>query len=475
MDLVHLAVILGALAFLIIMAYRGHSVILMAPIAAALAVVLTEPSNVLPVYTNLFMVRMAFFVQNYFPIFMLGALFGKMMEISGFAKSIASAVVKLVGAKFTIMAIVLVGAILTYGGVSMFVAVFAVYPFAAEMFRQSEIPKRLIPATIGLGVFAFTMDAMPGTPQIQNIIPTTFFGTTAFAAPILGIFGSLFVFVVGMIYLEWRRRTAQAAGEGYGENHLNEPVVTTTTDKLVHPLVAALPLVIVWVSNLVFTNTLPSIFPAVVEFQNTSVPATNADPASLITTVTVASSVATWALIIGLVLGILTIAAIAFKQIGPSFAPSSKDAVAGSLLANLNTASEFGFAGVIASLPGFKVAADALLSIPNPLLSQAITVNVLAGVTGSASGGLSMALGAMGDHFVEQANAAGIPLEVMHRIASMAAGGMDTLPHNGAIITVLAVTGLTHRQSYKDIFAITILKTLTAFVTIGFYYLTGLV
>ncbi|WIY81564.1 GntP family permease [Propionimicrobium sp. PCR01-08-3] len=447
----------------------------MAPIAALLAVVLTEPTKVLPVYTNLFMVRMAFFVQNYFPIFMLGALFGKMMEISGFAKSIASAVVRVVGEKFTIMAIVLVGAILTYGGVSMFVAVFAVYPFAAEMFKESDIPKRLIPATIGLGVFAFTMDALPGTPQIQNIIPTTFFGTTAFSAPILGIFGSLFVFVVGMLYLEWRRRTAKAAGEGYGSGHLNEPVIATTTDKLVHPLIAALPLVLVWVANLVFTKTLPSLFPDVVEFQNTSVPAKNADPESLITSVTISGAVATWALIIGLVLGIVTIFIIGRKQVTASFIPSSKDAIAGSLLANLNTASEFGFAGVIASLPGFKVAADALLSIPNPLLSEAVTVNVLAGVTGSASGGLSMALGAMGDHFIDMANDSGIPLDVMHRIASMAAGGMDTLPHNGAIITVLAVTGLTHRQSYKDIFAITLLKCLTAFVTIGFYYLTGLV
>ncbi|MDR0476856.1 MAG: GntP family permease, partial [Desulfobulbaceae bacterium] len=467
MSIVNLFIIVGALAFLMFMAYRGHSVILMAPIAALLAVFLTEPASVLPVYTSLFMTKMVFFVQLYFPIFMLGALFGKLMEASGFAKSIASAVVKVVGPKFTIVSIVLVGGILTYGGVSLFVAVFAVYPFAAEMFRQVNIPKRLIPAAIALGAFSFTMDALPGTPQIQNIIPTTFFHTTGFAAPWLGSVGGLFVFVVGVLYLDWRRSKAQAAGEGYGSGHLNEPVVMTD-DKLVHPLIAALPLIITWVGNLVFTRTLPHMFPEKVSFINTAVPAAGIDPATLLTTVAVKPNIAIWALIIGLILGIASVFIFGGGRAVKGFVPNSKDAIAGSMLASLNTASEFGFAGVIASLPGFKVAATGLMSIPNPLVNEAITVNALAGVTGSASGGLSMALGAMGQHFAELANQYGIPLEVMHRVASMASGGFDTLPHNGAVITVLAVTGLTHRQSYRDIFAITCIKALTVFVVIGF-------
>lgn len=183
MNVLNLLIILGSLAFLMFMAYRGHSVILFAPIAALLAVILTVPANTLPIFSGLFMAKMVTFIQNYFPIFLLGALFGKLMEVSGFARSIASAVIKLVGPTRSIISVVLVGAILTYGGVSLFVAVFAVYPFAAEMFRQADIPKRLIPATIALGAFAFTMDALPGTPQIQNIIPTTYFKTTSFAAP----------------------------------------------------------------------------------------------------------------------------------------------------------------------------------------------------------------------------------------------------------------------------------------------------
>jgi H+/gluconate symporter-like permease len=148
--------------------------------------------------------------------------------------------------------------------------------------------------------------------------------------------------------------------------------------------------------------------------------------------------------------------------------------VAGALLATLNTASEYGFGGVIAALPGFALVASTLHAIPNPLVNAAITVTVLAGITGSASGGMSIALAAMAETFIANAQAAGIPLEVFHRVASMASGGMDTLPHNGAVITLLAVTGLTHRDSYRDIFAVTLVKTTAVFVVIAFYYLTGI-
>ena len=139
----------------------------------------------------------------------------------------------------------------------------------------------------------------------------------------------------------------------------------------------------------------------------------------------------------------------------------------------MNTASEYGFGAVIAALPGFLIIAEGLKAIPNPLVNQAVTVTALAGITGSASGGLSIALAAMSERFIAAANASGIPLEVMHRVAAMASGGMDTLPHNGAVITVLAVTGLTHRQSYKDIFAITLIKTAAVFVVIAVYMTTG--
>ncbi|WP_207485189.1 GntP family permease [Arenibaculum pallidiluteum] len=455
----------AALVFLMFVAYRGFSVILFAPVAALLAVLLTDPSAVPPIFTGLFMDKMVGFVKLYFPVFLLGAVFGKVIELSGFSKSIVAAVIRIVGRQRAMLAIVLVGALLTYGGVSLFVVVFAIYPFAAEMFRQSDIPKRLIPGTIALGAFTFTMDSLPGTPQIQNIIPTTFFKTDTWAAPILGTLGAAFILVVGLSYLEWRRRQAAAAGEGYGDDHINEPEPVGEKG-LAHPAIAILPLIVVGVMNKVFTSLVAGIYGTTHEVRLEGM----AKP--LVTDVS--SVAAIWAVQGALLVGILTVLAFAWRPVTQRFAEGTKAAIGGALLASMNTASEYGFGAVIAALPGFLVIRDALRSIPDPLINEAISVTALAGITGSASGGMSIALAAMADQFIEGANAAGIPLEVLHRVASMASGGMDTLPHNGAVITLLAVTGLTHRQAYGDIFAITCTKTAAVFVVIGVYYLTGI-
>ena len=458
-----LLIVLGALAFLMLVAYRGYSVILFAPIAALGAVLLTDPSLVPPMFSSVFMEKMVGFIKNYFPVFMLGAVFGKVIELSGFSKSIVAAVIGILGRDRAVLSIVIVCAILTYGGVSLFVVVFAVYPFAAEMFRAGDIPKRLIPATIALGAFSFTMDALPGTPQIQNIIPTTFFNTTTWAAPVLGIIGSVFVLVVGLAYIESRRKAAQNRGEGYGTELLNEP--EPFEDKnLPNPWIAMLPLVVVGVANFVLTFVIPRAYGAKHEIMLGAKP--------IVTQV--GSVAAIWAVEGALLLGILTVFVFAWRPVLARFADGSKAAVAGALLASLNTASEYGFGGVIALLPGFAVVSAGLRAIPNPLVNEAVTVTVLAGITGSASGGMSIALAAMSDTFIAAAKEANILLEVFHRIAAMASGGMDTLPHNGAVITLLAVTGLTHRQAYGDVFVITLTKTMAVFVAIAFFYATGL-
>ncbi|HBZ4246085.1 TPA: GntP family permease [Klebsiella aerogenes] len=455
-----------ALGLLMLAAYRGYSVILFAPLVALGAVLLTQPAAVAPVFSDIFMDKLVGFVKLYFPVFLLGAVFGKLIEFSGFSRSIVSAVTRLMGQNKAMPVIILVCALLTYGGVSLFVVVFAVYPFAAEMFRQSQIPKRLMPATIALGAFTFTMDALPGSPQIQNIIPTTFYGTTSWAAPWLGVLGSAFVAIGGWLYLEAMRRKAQRRGEGYGSELINEPE-TPADLNLPHPVIALLPLIIVGVANLLFTWLIPQAYGShfLIDLPGLKAPMES----------DVKKMVAIWAVMAALLCGIITIFLFAGRSLKGKLADGSKVAVGGAMLAALNTASEYGFGGVIAALPGFVLVADALKAIPNPLLNQAITINILSGITGSSSGGMSIALAAMADRFVESAHAAGIPLEVMHRVASMAAGGMDTLPHNGAIITLLAVTGLTHRQAYKPILGITLFKILGAFFIIGVYYATGLV
>jgi H+/gluconate symporter-like permease len=461
-------IVLAALCFLMFAAYRGYSVILFAPIAALGAVLLTDPSLVAPMFTGLFMDKMVGFLKLYFPVFMLGAVFGKLIELSGFSKAIVAATIGLVGRSRAILSIVLVCALLTYGGVSLFVVVFAVYPFAAELFRQSDIPKRLIPGTIALGAFTFTMDSLPGTPQIQNIIPTSFFGTNTWAAPWLGTIGAVFILIVGLSYLDWRRRKAAAAGEGYGDNLVNEPA-PFEGGKLAHPLIALLPLVLVGVCNKLFTDLIPRVYGETQSF----LPSVVGDAKPVVQEVSKVAAI--WAVEGALLVGILCVLVFAWRSVTTRLAVGSQAAVGGALLASMNTASEYGFGAVIAALPGFKLVADALHTIPNPLINEAVTVTALAGITGSASGGMSIALGAMAETFIANAQVAGIPMEVLHRIAAMASGGMDTLPHNGAVITLLAVTGLTHRQAYKDIFAITVIKTLAVLVVIAAYYLTGVV
>ncbi|QCP52472.1 GntP family permease [Trinickia violacea] len=463
-------IVLAALAFLMFAAYRGYSVILFAPIAALAAVLLTEPAAVAPVFSGIFMEKMVGFVKLYFPVFLLGAVFGKVIELSGFSEAIVHAAIRYIGRSRANAVIVAVCALLTYGGVSLFVVVFAVYPFAAELYRQSNIPKRLMPGAIALGAFSFTMDSLPGTPQIQNIIPTTFFKTTAWAAPALGVIGSAFIIAVGLSYLEWRRRAAIAKGEGYGTSLVNEPE-RVEASSLPHPLLAIAPLLLVGVANFALTKWIPqwygtetyTVAPDVLPGVHAPVSAT------------IKSVVAVWAVQGALLLGILLVVITAFGRVQERFASATKTAVGGALLAAMNTASEYGFGGVIAALPGFLVVSDALKSIPNPLVNAAISVSSLAGITGSASGGMSIALAAMSDVFIKGAQAAQIPLEVLHRVVAMASGGMDTLPHNGAVITLLAVTGLTHRESYRDIFAVTVIKTMAVFFVIAVYYLTGLV
>jgi len=307
---------------------------------------------------------------------------------------------------------------------------------------------------------------LPGTPQIQNIIPATFFNTNTWAAPWLGVIGAAFTLVLGSLYLSWQRKKAEKDGEGYGTNLVNEPE-SYLSQKLINPWIAALPLLVVGVMNKVFTLTIPSFYGKIHSMALAG--------SSISITTDVSKFTAIWAVEAALVLGILTVFVFACKPIISRFTEGSKAAVTGSVLASLNTAAVVGFGAVIAALPGFLVIADALRSIPDPLVNEAVSVTALSGITGSASGGMSIALTAMANTFIDHANASGIDMEVLHRVAAMASGGIDTLPHNGAVITLLAVTGLTHKQSYKDIFAITVIKTLAVFVIILVYYLTGIV
>ena len=451
------------LLLLMFFAYRGYSVLILAPIMAILAVLLSgDFLSSIPAYTDVFMGALSGFLLKFFPIFLLGALFGRLMADSGAATAIANTVVEKLGASKAVLAVILVCAILTYGGVSLFVVAFAIYPIAKDLFKAADIPKRLIPAAIALGSFTFTMTALPGTPAIQNAIPIPYYNTNVFAAPILGLIGGAIMFVCGWLWLQSRARKASAAGEGYGLHDESDVggvgggVAETNLLSTHHTsfTVAMIPLFLVIGLNALLTYV---IFPSM-DFSGlqTQFPDLN-----------IAGSLGLWSIIISLVVActVLIVLRIGhWKNLQKTINRGTYD----SMLPIFNTASEVGYGAVIASLAGFLIIRDSILNLTpgNPLISEAVAMTTLAGITGSSSGGLSIALSTLGEDYLRMAVAAGIDPELMHRVAVMAAGGLDTLPHSGAVITLLAICGLTHKQSYLNIAMVTIIIPLIAVVAV---------
>ena len=431
--------IVVSLALLITLAYRGWNVILIAPLCAGVALLFNwSEAPLLATYTQVYMPAMGNFIAKFFPLFLLGAVFGKLMEDSGAARAIAYGIVKLIGPQRAILAVVLACGLLTYGGVSLFVVAFSVYPIAMQLFRSAQIPKRLIPGAIALGSFTFTMTALPGTPAIQNAIPMPFFHTTPFAAPGMGLLAGVFMLVTGMLWLNRRAASARAAGEGYGE-HGDAAEAQVDNAGLPNLWLSLLPLVAVIALNALFTYLV--------------IPAMNTDylaqprfgKASL------SAVLGVWAIVAAMAIAVLMVALLNIRRFA-DLRQTFTEGTLGSLLPVCNTAAEVGYGAVVSGLAAFIAFREGLKSaVSDPLLSVALVVNVLAGLTGSASGGLSLTLQAMGDYYREAALTAGINPEVMHRVAALASGGLDAMPHNGAVITLLAITRLTHKQAYKDI------------------------
>lgn len=401
-------IILG-LVLLMFLAYRGYSILWVAPVCA-LVVGLTGGLNLLDMYKETYMTGLAGYVKSWFPVFMFGAIFGHLMDYTGAAKSIAHWLTQTLGAKRAIMGVVVGCGVLTYGGISLFVVVFAMYPLGLELFREANITRKLLPGAIALGSFTFTMTAIPGTPQIQNIIPTNYYGTTPTAAPIMGILAAALMFGLGMVWLSYREKKFTAAGDVFTEPKGKEAVEVDYTN-LPNPFLSFLPLI----------------------------------------TVIVTMNFLGWDIILALLSGIVLSMLISFNKY-KGFTKSISNGAVGSITAILNTAAAVGFGTVVKSVPGFAVLTEVLLNVPGtPLISEAIAVNLLAGATGSASGGMSIALEALGEKYMAIAAETGISPAAFHRVASLASGGLDTLPHNGAVLTLLAVTGMTHKDSYIDI------------------------
>ena len=426
-----LGIILG-LVTLMLLAFKGFSIIWAAPIAASI-VALTGGLNLLDAFTTTYMSGFVGFMQSWFPIFMLSAIFGKLMEYTGMAKAIAIKLSQIIGKERALLAVIISCAILTYGGISMFVVVFAIYPIALSLFKEANISRTILPATIALGAFTFTMTALPGSPQIQNLIPIPYFQTTAMAAPIMGIVATLIMGIIGYFYLLWRQKQLTAKGEVFIEPE--EIQNLDQTEKLPKVWLSSLPLITVFI----ILNLLR------------------------------------WDIIIALFIGNILIIILNLSKI-KGVVKAINEGASGSVTAIVNTSAAVGFGAVVQAVPAFALLVGLLVGIPgNPLISLGITVNLLAGATGSASGGLGIALGALGEHYYYMAIDSGISIEAFHRIATLASGSLDALPHNGAIITLLIITGMSHKESYKDIaiatIVIPIIATVVAiiFATMGIY------
>lgn len=485
-----LGILLG-LALIMVLAFRSWTILLLAPLAAAVAA-LFSGQPMLAHWTQTFMPAAAGFVAQFFPLFLLGALFGKLMDDSGSVSAIADYMTRRLGPSRAILAVVAAGAMVTYGGVSLFVAFFVLAPMGQALFKAGSVPRRLLPAALALGTSTFTMSAMPGTPAIQNAIPMPYFGTTPFAAPGLGLIGGAVMLALGLLWLSRRAAAARAAGEGYGADDAaggapsggaparppsgsglgsaaaqmsvaaQTPVGAQASIAL-PAQVAALPGFAVSIAPIVAVVVVNYLASAIV------LPRLDtgylAEPRYGATGLDAVRGV--WSIAIALSVSIALLLALAGRRLRAPIASIEAGATA-SLAPIFNTASLVGYGAVVASLQGFALIRDAVLGIApgNPLVSLAIAVNVLAGFTGSASGGMSIALQALGADYLARAEAVGIAPALLHRVTAIATGGLDALPHNGAVVTLLAICGLGHRQSYGDIFVVAVLGPLVALVVV---------
>lgn len=438
MNLSLLGIVIG-LVLLMFLAFRGHSIVWVAPFAATV-VALFGRYNLLDAYINDYMTGAGNYVISWFPAFFLGAVYGKVMDKTGAARSLANKIIGVLGSQWALAAVVIPCLLMTYGGISLFVVVFVIYPMGYAIYREADLPRTLLPGAIALGAFGISMTALPGTPQIQNLIPTKYFGTTASAAPGLSIIATIVMFVPAYIYLSRRIKKTRANGEHFVEDpKFVEESFDYSTLPSWHWLSGIIPiLVVVFMLN---------IFPKMI-----------ADRVEL---------TSSQAIVIALLCGILVCTLMNLSRFSVIF-PAINEGANGSLTAIMNTACAVGFGSVVKVMPGFATLTDMILNMHGSILfSLALAVNLLAGATGSASGGLSIALEALAPKYIEIANATGVPLGALHRIASISSGGLDTLPHNGAVLTLLSVSNCTHKESYMDICITTCIIPVIASLLMG--------
>ncbi|MDR7319390.1 SLC13 family permease [Brevibacillus nitrificans] len=414
--------LIGGLALLIILTMRGMNLLIVAPFSALFVAV----CNGLPLFPQLAAEGEANFVSNYmsgftgfitswYLMFLIGAIFGKLMEDSGAADSVSKWIVEKIGMKNAALAIVIACAVLTYGGVSLFVVAFSVYPMAISLFKEANLPRRFIPAALGFGSTTFTMTSA-GSPEIQNWIPIPYLHTTPYAGWEVSLIVAVFMMIFGYWWLKRMIMKAVQKGEHFVARETDNREVR---ENLPHPIVSMIPLLVVLVISFVFHNSL-----------------------------------AQSALILALLGGVIA-TYLLHRKYFINFWHAVSEGTMGALIAIANTAAVVGFGGVAKATPAFASAVDMMTSIPgSPLIGSAVAVCIIAGLTGSASGGQTIALPLLAPHYMDM----GVNPEALHRVVAISSGSLDSLPHGGYVVTTIrAIAGETHKDAYPAFGAMTVI------------------
>lgn len=418
--------LIGGLALLIFLTMRGMNLLVVGPLSALFVALLSG----MPLFPQLvadgevnfvssYMGGFSSFVTSWYLMFLLGAIFGKVMEDSGAADSVSRLVVDKLGMKFAVLAIVAACAILTYGGVSLFVVAFSVYPMAISLFKQANLPRRFIPAALAFGSVTFTMTSA-GSPEIQNWIPIEYLGTSPYAGAEVSALVAVFMMIFGYWWL--KRMISKAVGRGETFVSRDSDPTMDTERPLPNPFLSFIPLVVVLVISFIYHDDLKQS-----------------------------------ALIVALLGGIITTYILGRKYF-KNFWNAISEGTMGALIAIGNTAAVVGFGGVAKAVPAFGTVVEAMTNIPgSPLIGAAIAVSVIAGMTGSASGGQVIALPLIAPHYMDM----GVNPEALHRTVAISSGALDSLPHNGYVVTtVRAICGETHQAAYGPVAAVTVIVPL---------------
>lgn len=431
MEAIGIIGVLVSIILLMTLVFRGYHVL---PVTILVSVIVFLTNNV-SVWSSLqegYATSLVQFIGNYLIMFLMGSILGEVLSKSGAGRSIAIKLADVFGADKAMLITILSATILSYGGVSVFVIIFSIYPIALYLFKEADIPKRLIPGTIMLGAGSYTMTTLPGTPALTNIVPTTYLGTPSTAAPTIGIIAGIVMFISGYAILTAYEKKVKRNGEKFvpGPNDIVPELTEEETQALPSFGKSILPLITI-IGIILGERILSTDLEAVL------------------------------IVVIGLTAGTIVTYGLFWNRIEDKKETIAKGSE-GSISALMNTSAVVGFGGSIQMVPAFKSFVNFALNLSfPPLLSAALAVNIIAAVSASSSAGITIFMESMAGDFIT----AGVNPEVLHRIASMGAGVLDSLPHAGPNVTFLMVTGLTYKEGYPGIFISTLIVPLIGLIT----------